>query len=143
MPLRHMVLRVDLEDVPCLADVGFGGLTLTAPLRLDVTDPQPTQHETFRIARSGGGYMLQAQLANEWNDVYRFTLEPQHPIDYEVANWFTSRHPTSRFVQNLIVAHGGYDRERVSLIDQELVSHREGATQKRARATAHELLRVP
>jgi len=142
MPLSHMVLRVDLEDVPWLADVGFGGLTPTAPLRLDVTDPQPTPHETFRIARSGGGYMLQAQLANEWNDVYRFTLEPQHPIDYEVANWFTSRHPTSRFVQNLIVAHAGYDRERVSLMNQELVIRRESETEKRAVDTPEELLRV-
>src|SRR5260370_12185362 len=114
MPLRHMVLRVDLEDVLWLADVGCGGLTPTAPLRLDVTNPQSTPHETFRIARSGGGYMLQAQLANEWNDVYRFTLEPQHPIDYEVANWFTSRHPTSRFVQYLIIALAGYNRVRWS-----------------------------
>ncbi len=142
MPLTHMVLRVDLEDVPWLADVGFGGLTPTAPLRLDVTDPQSTPHETFRIARSGGGYMLRAQFANEWNDVYWFTLEPQHSIDYEVANWFTSTHPTSHFVQNLIVARAGYDRERVSLMNRELVIRRESKTEKRAVETPEELVRV-
>jgi len=32
----HMVLRVDLPEGPFLADVGFGGLGLTAPLSLTV-----------------------------------------------------------------------------------------------------------
>jgi N-hydroxyarylamine O-acetyltransferase len=142
MPLTHMLLRVDLQDLPWLADVGFGGLTPTALLRLDVTDPQPTPHETFRIVRDGAGHMLQAQLANEWNDVYQFIPEPQHPIDYEVANWFTSSHPTSRFVQNLIVSRAGYNRERVSLMNRELVIRRENKTEKRPIDTPEELLRV-
>lgn len=142
MPLTHMVLRVDLEDVPWLADVGFGGLTPTAPLRLDISEPQSTPHETFRIDRSGDRYMLQAQLANEWSDVYRFTLEPQHPIDYEVANWYTSTHPTSRFVQNLIVARAGKDGERVSLMNRELAIRRGSTTEKLAVDTPDELVRV-
>src|SRR5262245_7124405 len=32
----HMLLLLDLGDRPYVADVGFGGLTLTAPLRLEV-----------------------------------------------------------------------------------------------------------
>src|SRR5215471_15232590 len=47
--LTHMVLRVDVERVPYLADVGFGGQTPTAPLRLDVPDAQRTPRETFRV----------------------------------------------------------------------------------------------
>jgi N-hydroxyarylamine O-acetyltransferase len=46
--------------------------------------------------------MLQAFLPKGWQDMYLFTLEPQHAIDYEVANWFTSTNPTSRFHASLL-----------------------------------------
>jgi len=141
-PRAHMILRVDLDDVPWLADVGFGGLTPTAPLRLDVQDAQPTPHETFRIVRSADVYSLQARVADEWSDVYRFTLERQHPIDYEVANWFTSRHPASRFMQNLIVSRAGVDGERVALFNRELVVRRGPSVEKRGVETPDELLGV-
>ena len=142
MPLTHMVLRVDLDGLPWLADVGFGGLTPTAPLRLDVEDAQPTPHETFRVVRRADAYALQARVADDWSDVYRFTLEQQHPIDYEVANWFTSTHPTSRFVQNLIVSRAGNDGERVALFNRELVVRRGPSAEKRVVDTPDELLRV-
>lgn len=38
-----------------IADVGFGGLTLTAPLQLIPAIEQPTPHETFRLIR---GWMI-------------------------------------------------------------------------------------
>ena len=36
-------------------------------------------------------------------DLYTFTREPQYPIDFEVANHYTSTHPRSRFVTALLV----------------------------------------
>lgn len=36
--------------------------------------------------------------------MYRFTLEPQSPADFEMANWFTSTHPRGRFTRNLVAA---------------------------------------
>ena len=41
--------------------------------------------------------MLQTRRADGWLDMYAFTLEPHERIDYEVANHFTSTHPTSHF----------------------------------------------
>jgi N-hydroxyarylamine O-acetyltransferase len=142
MPLTHMVLRVDLGGVPYLADVGFGGLTPTAPLRLNAEEPQATPHETFRVLRSRDAFMLQAQVESDWGDVYRFTLEQQHPIDYELANWYTSRHPSSRFVQNLVVARPGRDRTRASLFNREFVVRRGAIADKRMIETPEELLEV-
>jgi N-hydroxyarylamine O-acetyltransferase len=142
MPLTHMALRVDLEGKPWLADVGFGGLTPTAPLRLDIEHPQPTPHETFRVLRSGEVYLLQAQVSDGWGDVYRFTLEEQHPIDYEVANWFTSTHPSSRFVQNLVVARAGREGKRSSLFNRELVVRKGAVAEKRIVETPDQLLEV-
>ncbi len=141
-PLTHMVLRVDLDGAPWLADVGFGGLTPTAPLRLDVEEAQPTPHETFRVVRSGNVHTLQAKVADAWDDVYRFTLEEQHSIDYEVANWFTSTHPASRFIQNLIVTRATDDGKRIALMNRELVVRRKASVEKRVVETPEELLDV-
>src|SRR5215510_14323543 len=47
----HMLLRIDLDGQAYLADVGFGGLTLTSPLRLEIDVEQSTPHEPFRLVR--------------------------------------------------------------------------------------------
>src|SRR4051812_32745388 len=49
LPRTHMLLRIDLAGQPYIADVGFGGLTLTAPLLLEAGIEQPTPHESFRL----------------------------------------------------------------------------------------------
>lgn len=103
-PRTHMLLRVDLDEGPMIADVGFGGLTLTEPLRLAADVTQQTSHEPFRLAGDNGAFILQACLAGEWASLYRFTLEPAVPADYLVANWYTSSHPRSLFVANLLAA---------------------------------------
>jgi N-hydroxyarylamine O-acetyltransferase len=99
-------------------------------LRLDIQDPRPTPHETFRVLRDGKIYLLQAQVADGWGDVYPFTLEERHPIDYEVANWFTSTHPSSRFVQNLVVSRAGPERKRSALFDRELIVRKGALAEK-------------
>jgi N-hydroxyarylamine O-acetyltransferase len=45
--------------------------------------------------------VLQAHQAKSWQDLYAFSLEPQCPADFEVANYYTSTHPDSRFVRML------------------------------------------
>ena len=140
--LTHMVLRVDIEGVPYLADVGFGGQTPTAPLRLDVPDAQRTPHEIFRVGRTGERYTLQLQLADGWGDLYVFTLERQYPIDFELGNWFTSTHPASPFVQNLVLSRAGLEGERTSLFNRELVIRRGSTAEKRNVQTPEELLEI-
>jgi N-hydroxyarylamine O-acetyltransferase len=102
-PRAHMVLRVDLDDGPWLADVGFGGFLFAEPLRLAPGIEQSTASGPFRLVRDEVAYTLQRWCSAGWADVYRFTLEPQVPIDFEVANWFTSTHPASRFRNNLLI----------------------------------------
>src|SRR5215217_3708344 len=48
-PPSHMLLLVDLKGTKYIADVGFGGQTLTTPLRLRADVEQPTPHETYRL----------------------------------------------------------------------------------------------
>jgi N-hydroxyarylamine O-acetyltransferase len=101
--LTHRVLRVTIDDVPWLADVGFGSCVPTAPLRLDLIDPQPTQHETFRLVPMGPQRLLQALIEDQWQPVYSISSEPWLDSHYELANWFTSTHPISHFRHRLIV----------------------------------------
>lgn len=106
MPARtHMLLLVDLEGVTYLADVGFGGVTLTAPLVFEAGREQATPHEPFCIdSIDADTYLLQVKLDDTWAPLYRFDLEPQFDIDYELANHFVATHPQSIFVSNLLVA---------------------------------------
>lgn len=102
LPRTHMVLLVTAGEQRFIADVGFGGLTLTAALDLDSTAEQATPHETFRLARDGEHHVLEALVAGSWQALYRFGLEPQVPADYAMANYYVGTHAQSRFVQQLI-----------------------------------------
>ncbi|WP_144137634.1 arylamine N-acetyltransferase family protein [Paraburkholderia sp. BCC1884] len=104
-PRTHMVLRIDLDDEAWIADVGFGSVTLPAPLRLATGLAQRTQLGTFRLAdASRDARYLEVQAADEsWTRVYRFDLQPVEWIDYETSNWYTSTSPDSIFASNLIV----------------------------------------
>jgi N-hydroxyarylamine O-acetyltransferase len=106
-PLRapsHMLLKVELPDAPeasFIADVGFGGHLLGAPLRFVTGLVQRTPGGIERIVRDGEVYTLEAELPAGWRPAYRFTLEPLLPVDYEPLNWFTATHPSSIFRHNL------------------------------------------
>jgi N-hydroxyarylamine O-acetyltransferase len=139
MPRSHMLLRVDLDDQPYLADVGFGGLTLTGPLRLVLNSEQETSHETFRLIEADESYVMQAHVGGRWHSLYRFTLERQFLADYQVTNWYLSNHPESRFVVGLIAARVAPGR-RYALRNTEFVVHElRGSTERRALTSVGEL----
>lgn len=104
LPRNHQVLLVELPEGPYLADVGFGGVALTAPLALDFRAPQQTLHERWRLDHGDwpGSYVACAAGAGQWEAKYSFTLEPQAAVDYEMANWFVATHPASLFVNSLV-----------------------------------------
>jgi N-hydroxyarylamine O-acetyltransferase len=138
----HMLLRVPLQQGDFLADVGFGGLTLTAPLRFAIGPEQETPHEPHRLVATGGETELQARLDREWARLYHFLPLPQLPIDYEAANWFTATYPDSLFVNHLLMARPEPDR-RYALFDREFtVRCRDGRVERRSLSGAAELCDV-
>ena len=102
LPRTHKALLVRIDGVLWLADVGFGGQTMTAALRLDVTGAQGSPNEPLQVTREGDQYCVASQVAGVWQPLYACSLEPFLPVDYETANWYVSTHPASRFVTNLI-----------------------------------------
>lgn len=100
----HMALRVEIDEVPWLADVGFGSSVPPAPLRIDVGDEQPTRHGDYRAIPLGAGTLIQTKMLGDWQSLYDVLSEPVLDGHYEVPNWFTSTHPSSHFRQGLVVA---------------------------------------
>jgi len=102
-PRLHMLLSVEIGGEPWLADVGFGRLGPIYPIRLDQPLAVHQSTWTLRLKREAGLHVLQSFQSDGWFDLYAFTLEPQEPVDFMVANHYTSTHPDSPFVQNLVV----------------------------------------
>jgi len=105
-PRTHMLLAVDVPGAGrWLADVGFGGACPTAPMPLAPGAPVAMHHDRYRLVEDGAELRLQLEARDGgWSDVYAFTLEPQLPIDHEMANWFTSTYPQSRFLTGPMIA---------------------------------------
>lgn len=135
----HMLLHVAVAGDPYVVDVGFGGLTLTGALRLVEGVTQSTPHEPFRVVRAGEDWLLQAQVKEEWKTLYRFDLQRQYRVDYEVSNWYLSNHPDSHFIHGLSVALPGRGC-RYALRGSELAIHRSGGeTERRSLATPQQV----
>jgi len=122
-PRTHMLLRIDgIDGAPYIADVGFGGLTLTGPLRLAPNVEQATPHESFRLVETSEGYVLEALIRRSWKPLYSFDLQPQKLPDYEVWNWYLENHAASPFVNNLMAARVSPER-RYALLNNKLSVH--------------------
>jgi len=139
----HMALLVHLDEGDYLADVGFGSCTLTAPLRYVPDEVQATPHGPFRLSplagTDGRELVLQALVRDEWRPLYRFDLQPQHQLDYEVSSWYLCTNPRSQFLSNLIVARSG-PGVRHGLRNNVFTTHHVGgASESRTLGTAAEI----
>ncbi|MED5620309.1 arylamine N-acetyltransferase family protein [Ideonella sp. BN130291] len=138
-PRTHMLLAIDLDGERLLLDGGFGGMTLTGPLRLNQAGPQATPHERFQLLKLDGDVLMQAEVAGEWRPLYRFDLQPQQQVDYELVSWYLCNHPDSHFRQRLIAARTRADG-RDTLADNEFTRHYlDGRSEKQVITSAEEL----
>lgn len=103
-PRSHMLLLVEADGEQWIADTGFGGMTLTVPIRFAVNEIQNTPHGQYRLTHEREFYRLEARIKNEWTVLYIFDLTAHYPVDYVVYNWYVSTHPSSHFVTSLIAA---------------------------------------
>lgn len=99
----HMLLTVDLDGGPWLADVGFGTGGLLMPIPITPERVSQQHGRSYRLMPERDAWVLQSLRRGAWQDMYAFTLEPHYPIDFEMANHYVSTHPASRFVQTLVV----------------------------------------
>jgi N-hydroxyarylamine O-acetyltransferase len=97
----HMVLGVRIQERDWLADVGFGGEGLLEPVAMDGSESESSAGLVHRVVEESDLRVLQTRSGSRWDDQYAFRLQPVHPVDFEMANWFTSTYPQSPFVRTL------------------------------------------
>ena len=142
-PRTHLFVRVELAGEPWIVDAGIGSLSLTSAIRLALDVEQTTPHDTRRVVREGGVYFHQVKFGAEWTDVCEFTGEEMPVIDRELANWWTSTNPESKFRQNLMVGRAAPDGLRRAVLNHEFVVRRGGEViEQRAIANPDELLAI-
>jgi N-hydroxyarylamine O-acetyltransferase len=138
----HMVLLVTLDGRRYVCDVGFGGLTPTAPIELTPDVEQPTPHETFRVVRAAADFAVEARVRGDWKRLYRFDLQEQLQVDIEVLNHYVMSHAESPMRGRLLAARVASDR-RFGLGNGLLSVHRiDGGSEQRRIDSVAELKSV-
>jgi N-hydroxyarylamine O-acetyltransferase len=97
LPRTHMLMLARCEGRTWLADVGFGAEGLLLPVPFGSGEVSEQFAWSYRVVPEDDLWVLQSLHGDAWSDLYAFTLEEQHAVDYEMANHFTSTHAESRF----------------------------------------------
>jgi N-hydroxyarylamine O-acetyltransferase len=116
----HMLLHVTGGSKTWLADVGFGGPGLRAPIPFELDRAATQDGQTFRLVEATPfGTMLQVRESGEWKNLYSFDLSHVVAADIAYGNHFTSTHPSSFFTYARVAALPRADG-RISLFDRKL-----------------------
>ncbi len=114
-PRTHRLLLVDLEGERWIADVGFGGQTLTAPIRLVAEEEQATPHGLYRLINDGSDWVLQFRHHEHWQSMYHFDLTAQYKADYVLGNFWSAHWPQSHFRHHLLMCRHLPDGGKLTL----------------------------
>lgn len=99
-PRTHRTTIVTIEGEKYIADVGFG--RDAPPIAIPFNSFH--QSENYQLTRKDNSYVLQLLKGSSIINLYSFDdgiyLEP----DFNVANYYTNTHPSSKFTKELIIA---------------------------------------
>ncbi|WP_405488123.1 arylamine N-acetyltransferase [Streptomyces sp. NBC_00096] len=139
--VTHAVLVVTVEGEPWLCDAGFGWQGPREPVPLARPGAEVRQGEwVFRVREEADGVLVLSTLREgAWRDLYAFSPQPYHPVDYVVLNHYSSSHPRSAFVGRVIVQHPG-GSDRLALVGRELSRLRPDGRLERREVAQEELL---
>lgn len=117
-PRTHMFLTVPLPEGTFVVDPGFGALAPRAPVPLDGTQAN-IDGELHWMARDEDRWILRAQVRSDTPvDAWVTTMEQDYPIDFEMANHYTSTYPASPFM-NRILMRALTDEGRVTVMNRD------------------------
>ncbi|MFE2146041.1 arylamine N-acetyltransferase [Streptomyces sp. NPDC059456] len=109
LAVTHAVLVVTVEGEPWLCDAGFGHQGPRRPVPLACPGTEVVQGEwTYAVREEGEGILALSMLREgTWRDLYAFSPQRYHPVDYVLLNHYSSTHPRSAFVGRIVVQHPG------------------------------------
>lgn len=114
-PRTHRLLLVEVAGERWIADVGFGGQTLTAPIKLLADIPQQTPHGSYRLVHEGDEWTLQFNHHEHWQSMYHFDLGRQYASDYVMGNFWSAHWPQSHFRHHLLMCRHLPDGGKMTL----------------------------
>lgn len=104
-PKSHLLFSVRIDGAELLADAGFGGPGLLAPMPFKIdTVVEQDGAQLKLIETEPNEYVLQRSTPDGWFNVFTFNREKVFSVDVEVANYFTSTMPRSPFRSQLMCA---------------------------------------
>ncbi|MFI8502902.1 arylamine N-acetyltransferase [Streptomyces sp. NPDC085524] len=141
--VTHAVLVVTVEGEPWLCDAGFGYQGPCEPVPLARPGAEVRQGEwTYRVREEAEGVLVLCVLrGGVWRDLYAFSPQRYHPVDYVVLNHYSSTHPRSAFVSRVIAQRPG-DEVRTALVGRELTRLTPDGRTERQNVGPQELIAV-
>ncbi len=131
--VTHAVLVVTVEGEPWLCDAGFGYQGPREPVPLGRPGAEVEQGAwTYRVREEEDGILVLCLLrGGVWRDLYAFSPQRYHPVDYVLLNHYSSTHPGSSFIGRAVVQLPG-DGVRRALVGRELtLLHPDGRTERK------------
>ena len=125
-PRTHRLLLVELNGERWIADVGFGGQTLTAPIRLLANEEQETPHGQYRLLSEGNDWVLQFRHHEHWQSMYHFDLTTQYFSDYVMGNFWSAHWPQSHFRHHLLMCRHLPDGGKLTLTNFHFTHYENG-----------------
>ncbi|MGC1816544.1 MAG: arylamine N-acetyltransferase [Casimicrobiaceae bacterium] len=122
-PRTHMFLTVPIAEGTFVVDPGFGALAPRVPVPLVEGMDVSAGTDTHWMARDGGLWVLRAQAPDRAVDCWVSAVEDDNLIDFDVGNHFTATHPSSPFV-NRIMLRALTENGRVSVMNRDVTIRR-------------------
>ena len=128
-PRTHMFLLVETEGARFVVDPGFGGLNALVPVPLQEGVDARDGLDRHRMIKRDGEWILEAQIEGTMKPLWTSTLEPQYPVDFELANHWIATSPASPFTTRLMLralTRSG----RTSVMNRDVTVSSAGKTEK-------------
>ncbi|MFD3334002.1 arylamine N-acetyltransferase [Streptomyces sp. NPDC058700] len=131
-PVTHALLVVTIEGEEWLADVGFGWQGPLEPVPLHDGARGQQGGWTFAIgAEDEGIHVLRSLRPQGWTDLYAFAPQTLYPGDFVVMNHYSSSHPQSRFLGQVVAQRPGTEVRRALVRETLSVMRTDGFTEER------------
>ncbi|MER7283458.1 arylamine N-acetyltransferase [Dactylosporangium sp. NPDC000244] len=114
-PFDHLALRVVLDGVPWLVDVGYGRFA-HHPLRLDTTEPQQDPGGEYSVVPHGD----ELDIMGPGGPEYRFDTRVSAMGDFKPTCWYQQTSPDSFFTTRLTCSRLTEDG-RITLAGDKLI----------------------
>jgi N-hydroxyarylamine O-acetyltransferase len=137
-PRTHMFLCVQTACGRFVVDPGFGGLAPIVPVPLDEVVDARDGLDRHRMVRNDDEWILEAQIDGVMKPLWTSTLEPQYPVDFELANHWIATSPASPFTTRLML-RALTPSGRTSVMNREVTVLTAGRSEKYQLADRKEL----